>query len=75
MPIKPNKEIDIKMVKTKSPSEKNKLFITDIDLSKGKAKMVGSNDTVELQVLRNTMGLIFIEIANSAIHTYVVYDT
>ena len=51
------------------------LIITDIDLSKGRAKMVGNNDTVELQVMRNEMGLIFIEITHSAIHTYVVYDT
>ena len=51
------------------------LIITDIDLSKGKAKMVGNNDTVELQVMRNEMRLIFIEITHSVIHTYVVYDT
>ena len=51
------------------------LMITDIDLSKRTAKMVGSNDTVSVVVIRNGMGLTFLEITDIAVHTYVVYNT
>ena len=51
------------------------LIITDIDLTKGKAKMVGNNGNTEIQVLRSGLGLIFIEMTRFAIHTTVVFDT
>ena len=73
--IDPNKTMGEMMLGSGVEKTEMKLIITDIDLSKGRAKMVGNNNTVEVQVLRNTMGLIFIEITNIAIHTYVVYDT
>ena len=73
--IDPKKTMDEMVRGSGIQKSKLNLIITDIDLSKGKAKMIGSNDTVELQVMRNEMGLIFIEITPSAIHTYVVYDT
>ena len=73
--INPNKTMDEMVRGSGIQKTELNLIITDIDLSKGKAKMIGSNDTVELQVMRNEMGLIFIEITRSAIHTYVVYET
>jgi len=73
--IDPKKTMDDMVRGSGIQKSKLNLIITDIDLSKGKAKMVGINDTVDVQVMRNTMGLIFIEITHSAIHTYVVYDT
>ena len=72
--INPKKSMDDMVRGSGIQKSKLNLIITDIDLSKGKAKMVGINDTVDVQVMRNTMGLIFIEITHSAIHTYVVYN-
>ena len=71
----PKKSMDEMVGGSELQKMRMNLIITEIDLSKGKAKMVGINDTVDVQVMRNEMGLIFIEISHSAIHTYVVYDT
>ena len=50
-------------------------IITDIDQSKGTAKMIGNNRTVDVQVFMSGIGLVFLEITDIAIHTYVVYNT
>lgn len=49
--------------------------ITDIDLTKNTANIIGSNNTVEVVVIRNVMGFTFLEMNPSEVHTYVVYDT
>ncbi len=54
--IDPKKTMDEMVGGSELQKMKMNLIITDIDLSKGKAKMVGNNDTVELQVLRNSIG-------------------
>ncbi len=49
--------------------------ITDIDLVNNNAKIRGSNNQVDAIIIRNEMGLNFLEIHPTEIHTYVVYDT
>jgi|TARA_B100000809_G_C14817093_1_gene416037 hypothetical protein len=55
--------------------DKWNLIITDIDLSNGTAKIVGNNATVDVRVLKNFMGLVFVEVTLGAFHTYVVFET
>ena len=50
------------------------VIFTDIDFSNGKAKIHGNNDKVDVQFIKNWMGLVFVEITPGGFHTYVVYD-
>jgi hypothetical protein len=49
--------------------------ITNIDLVKNTAKIIGSNNTVEVVLIRNDMGFTLLEMHPSEVHTIVVYDT
>ena len=71
--VHPQKTLDDMIVGEKEKTNLHTI-ISDINLSKGTAKIVGNYGTSLLQVMVTGIGMVFIEMTEKAIHTYVVYN-